>query len=173
MKRLLRNKANFSVLEGFLTSLLGEEIIIDELLESEANTDHDCGKLNWVDILAKDQAGRKMLIEVQNQSEDEFFHRILFGTSKLVNDYLQQGDNYDKISNLYSISLVYFKIADITDYIFHGTTEFRGLHTGEVLKLAERLKKKYNAGKVSDLYPEYYILFAGDFDKWSKTPIDQ
>ena len=28
MKRLLRNKANFAVLEGFLTTLLGESILI-------------------------------------------------------------------------------------------------------------------------------------------------
>ena len=173
MKRLLRDKANFNVLEGFLTSLLGEEIMIDELLESEANTDREDGKLNRVDILAKDSCGRKMLIEVQNQSEDEFFHRILFGTSKLVNDYLRRGDSYDKISKIFSISLVYFKIANIKDYIFHGTTEFKGLHTGEVLEMTERLKKKYNAVTVSDMYPEYYLLFAADFDKWSKTPIDQ
>ena len=39
MKRLLRNKANFSVLEGLLTTLLGEKIIIRRLLESESNQD--------------------------------------------------------------------------------------------------------------------------------------
>ena len=33
MKRLLRNKANFSVLEGLLTTLLGENITIRDLLE--------------------------------------------------------------------------------------------------------------------------------------------
>ena len=37
MKRLLRNKANFSVLEGLLTTLLGENITIRDLLESESN----------------------------------------------------------------------------------------------------------------------------------------
>ena len=37
MKRLLRNKANFAVLEGFLTTLLGESILIQKLLESESN----------------------------------------------------------------------------------------------------------------------------------------
>ena len=37
MKRLLRNKANFGVLEGFLTTLLGQAIHIDSLLESESN----------------------------------------------------------------------------------------------------------------------------------------
>ena len=37
MKRLLRNKANFSVLEGLLTPLPGEKIVIQKLLESESN----------------------------------------------------------------------------------------------------------------------------------------
>lgn len=37
IKRLLRNKANFGVLEGFLTVLLGEKIQIMEILESEGN----------------------------------------------------------------------------------------------------------------------------------------
>ena len=31
MKRLLRNKANFAVLEGFLTTLLNEKIVIQKL----------------------------------------------------------------------------------------------------------------------------------------------
>lgn len=173
MKRLLRNKANFNVLEGFLTSLLGDVITIDRLLESEGNTDRENGKLNRIDILAEDSTGKKLLIEVQNQSEDEFFHRLLFGTSKLINDYINRGDNYDKIDKIYSISLVYFKIAGNNDYIYHGITDFRGIHTGEILKMSDRWKKKYKAEKIADIYPEYYVLFAGDFDKWSKTPIDQ
>ncbi len=37
MRRLLRNKANFSVLEGLLTTLLGEKIVIQKLLESESS----------------------------------------------------------------------------------------------------------------------------------------
>ncbi|MCM1109734.1 MAG: Rpn family recombination-promoting nuclease/putative transposase [Clostridium sp.] len=173
MKRLLRDKANFNVLEGFLTSLLGEEIFIVELLESEGNVDREDGKLNRVDLLAKDHRGRKILIEVQNQSEDEFFHRILFGTSKIINDYINRGDNYGKIDKIYSISLVYFNIANNTDYIYRGTTEFRGIHNGDPIRMTENWKFKYQAQTISDIYPEYYILLTGDFDRWSKTPIDQ
>ncbi|MCM1109714.1 MAG: Rpn family recombination-promoting nuclease/putative transposase [Clostridium sp.] len=173
MKRLLRDKANFNVLEGFLTSLLGEEIVIVELLESEGNVDREDGKLNRVDLLAKDYRGRKILIEVQNHSEDEFFHRILFGTSKIINDYINRGDNYGKIDKIYSISLVYFNIANNTDYIYRGTTEFRGIHNGDPIRMTENWKFKYQAQTISDVYPEYYILLAGDFDRWSKTPIDQ
>ena len=41
IKRLLRQKTNFGVLEGFLTVLLGEEVKIIELLESESNQQTD------------------------------------------------------------------------------------------------------------------------------------
>ena len=37
IKRLLRQKANFDVLEGFLTVFIGERITIVELLESEVS----------------------------------------------------------------------------------------------------------------------------------------
>lgn len=173
MKRLLRNKANFSVLEGFLTTLLKEEIKIMKLLESESNTDREDGKLNRVDILAEDANGKKLLIEVQNQSENAFFHRILFGTSKLITEYIDKGEEYDKISKVISISLVYFNIGKNTDYVYHGTTKFVGLHNGEELDMGISWKKRYKAESIANIYPEYYILFAKDFDKWSKTPLDQ
>ena len=37
MKHMLRDKANFDILEGFVSVLLGEEIKIEEILESESN----------------------------------------------------------------------------------------------------------------------------------------
>ena len=52
MKRLLRNKANFGVLEGLLTTLLKETITIQKLLESEGNQEDEFDKYNRVDILA-------------------------------------------------------------------------------------------------------------------------
>ena len=38
IKTLLRDKANFDILEGFLTALLKEEIRVVSLLESESNS---------------------------------------------------------------------------------------------------------------------------------------
>ncbi len=37
IKKLLRNKANFVVLEGFLSELLFDDIKIQKILESEGN----------------------------------------------------------------------------------------------------------------------------------------
>ena len=84
MKRLLRNKANFSVLEGLLTTQLGEKIVIQKLLESECNQADDFDKYYRVDMLAENSKGELVLIEVQNNNEYAYFQRMLFGTSKLV-----------------------------------------------------------------------------------------
>ena len=96
MKRLLRNKANFSVLEGLLTTLLGENITIRDLLESESNQEEEFDKYNRVDMLAVNSRGELILIEVQNNNEYAYFQRMLFGTSKLVTQYINRGKRYAK-----------------------------------------------------------------------------
>ena len=173
IKRLLRHKADHSILEGFLSSLLGRKIKILRMLESESNREFDENKQNRVDMLAEEADGSKILIEVQNEAEDAYFHRMLFGTSRVIGEYLHSGDNYDKITKLYNINIVYFSLGEGDDYIYHGTTEFRGLHTKELLRLSSHLKNKYKVEEIRDIFPEYFILRANDFDRWSKTPLDQ
>ena len=173
IKRLLRQKVNHAVLEGFLSSLLGRKISIIKILESESNREYDENKQNRVDMLAEEADGTKILIEVQNESEDAYFHRMLFGTSRVISEYLNSGDNYDKITKIYNINIVYFNLGEGDDYVYHGTSVFRGIHNNELLRLSGRLKEKYKVEEIRDIFPEYYILRANDFDKWSRTPLDQ
>ena len=44
MKRLLRDKSNYVVLEGFLSTLLGEDLRILRFLESESNQETEDDK---------------------------------------------------------------------------------------------------------------------------------
>ena len=132
MKRLLRNKANFSVLEGLLTTLLGEKIVIQKLLESESNQEDEYDKYNRVDMLAENSKGELVLIEVQNNNEYAYFQRMLFGTSKLVTEYINRGESYDKVRKVYSVNIVYFSLGHGTDFVYHGKTEFRGIHQGDI-----------------------------------------
>lgn len=81
---MLRNKANFVVLEGFLSTLLGEKITICHLLESEGNQEDEYDKYNRVDLLAEDFRQELILIEVQNNNEYTYFQPMLFGASKLI-----------------------------------------------------------------------------------------
>ncbi|MCH5235136.1 MAG: Rpn family recombination-promoting nuclease/putative transposase [Muribaculaceae bacterium] len=173
IKRLLRDKANPVVLEGFLTSLLGKEIKILDFLESEGNKYRADEKTNRVDIVAKDASGARILIEVQNETENEYFHRILFGTSRMIVDHIKTGERYDKVPKVYSINIVFFELGNKSDYVYHGFTEFLGLHNKQPLLLKDSMNKKFEVAKPGEILPEYYILIAKDFDKWSKTPLDQ
>lgn len=98
---------------------------------------------------------------------------MLFGTSKLVTEYITRGQGYENIRKIYSINIVYFALGAGTDIVYHGKTEFRGIHNNEVLKLSPFQQQKFKVSEVSQLYPEYYILKVNDFDKWSKVPLEQ
>ena len=87
IKRLLRNKANFGVLEGFLTVLLGEKIQIMEILESEGNQQREDDKFNRVDIKARNSKDEIILVEVQNTRELYYLERILYGVAKAITEY--------------------------------------------------------------------------------------
>lgn len=173
MKRLLRDKANFGVLEGLITTLLGHPIRILKLLESESNREDEDDKQNRVNVLAEDADGALYLIEVQNETEFAYFQRMLFGTSKLVTEYINRGEGYEKIRKIYSINIVYFNLGNGKDYVYHGKTEFRGIHDNELLNLSPFQQQKFGVDEVSELYPEYWILKVNDFNKWSKTPLEQ
>ena len=173
MKRLLRDKADYVVLEGLITTLLGKKITIKKLLESESNQDSEEAKQNRVDLLAEDESGALYLMEVQNETEFAYFQRMLFGASKLVTEYINRGQGYENIRKVYSINIVYFNLGQGKDIVYHGKTEFRGIHDGEILQLSPFQKQKFEADAVSDLYPEYFILKANDFNRWSKVPLEQ
>ena len=173
MKRMLRDKANYGVLEGLITTLLGKRIKIQKLLESESNQEHEDDKQNRVDVLAEDESGALYLIEVQNETEFAYFQRMLFGTSKLVTEYINRGQGYENIRKVYAINIVYFKLGEGSDYVYHGKTEFRGIHDNELLRLSPFQQQKFSVDAVSDLYPEYWILKVNDFSRWSRVPLEQ
>ncbi|MCC2666959.1 MAG: hypothetical protein K0S63_875, partial [Gammaproteobacteria bacterium] len=69
IKNILRQKANFAILEGFLSELLQEPVRIDSLLESESNSLQETEKFNRVDLLVETQKKQKIIVEVQTASE--------------------------------------------------------------------------------------------------------
>lgn len=173
MKRLLRNKADFGVLEGLLTTLLGEKITINRLLESESNQEDEFDKYNRVDMLAEDSKGELILIEVQNNNEYAYFQRMLFGASKLVTEYINRGEGYGNVRKVYSVNIVYFSLGSGKDTVYQGKTEFRGIHNGDILELTPFQKQTFKADTVSQLYPEYYILKVNEFNKVAKSPLEE
>ena len=173
LKRLLRNKANYVVLEGFLSELLGHDVTIVQFLESESNKENANDKHNQVDIMCEDTEGHKIIIEVQYERQYDYFYRMLYGTSTTVTEYIDAGEDYDVVPKVYSINIVYFDLGQGTDYIYHGKQVFRGLHDDDVLKLSARQRELYGGEEPGDLMPEYYVLKVNNFNDVAKDTLDE
>lgn len=173
MKKLLRNKANFGILEGFLAELLRFDVTIESILESEGNKQDEYDKYNRVDILVKSQSDELMLVEVQNDSEIDYFQRMLFGVSKLVTEYIKEGEPYGTIKKIYSVNIVYFGLGQGKDYVYEYKGEFVGLHEKDILLPTSLQKQDFKVAKVSDIFPKYYILKVNNFNNVAKDTLDE
>jgi predicted transposase/invertase (TIGR01784 family) len=173
IKRLLRNKANFGILEGFLSELLGEDIKIDSILESESNRQTIDNKMNRVDLLVRNSKGKLIIIEVQSNYTHDYLARILFGVSKLMVDNMDKGMDYSRIKKIISVNIVYFDLGHGDDYIYHGTTNFVGLYKKDILSLSPQEQIVFQAEQIPHVYPEYYIIKVDKFDNIAKNTLDE
>lgn len=173
IKRLLRHKANFAILEGFLSELLQDDIKIDSILESESNLEHESARSNRVDLLVENSKKELIIVEIQHETEYDYLQRLLFGTSKLLLEYMKKSMPYAKIRKIISIGIVYFDLGQGEDYAYHGQTQFIGLNKKDVLKLNSTQHELYKTDKIADIYPEYYILKINQFDDVARNTIDE
>ena len=173
IKRLLRQKANFDVLDGFLTVMLNEEIKTVEILESESNQGSADDKFNRVDIKALNSKGEIILVEVQNTREIHYLERILYGVAKAITEHISLGESYQKVKKVYSISILYFDLGVGTDYFYHGQNHFVGVHTVDLLRINMRERDAVIPRLPSEIFPEYILIRVNEFDKVASTPLDE
>jgi predicted transposase/invertase (TIGR01784 family) len=126
-----------------------------------------------VDMLVENSSGELFIIEMQNNSEIDYLLRMLYGVSKAVTEQMSKGDRYGKIRKIYHINIIYFKLGDGEDYVYHGATDFRGIHRNDVLRLDENQKRFFMKENAVDLFPEYYILCVHDFENVAKDSLDE
>ncbi|MBU0701218.1 Rpn family recombination-promoting nuclease/putative transposase [bacterium] len=173
-KHILRDKSNFDILEGFLTALLEKDIKIINLLESESNRDDETDKFNRVDLLTVDDKGEYIIIEIQNEREVHYLERLLYGTSKLIVENLKLGETYGKIKKVISVSILYFTLGEmLDDYVYYGSTEFRGIHTKSPLILRKKEKETITTIDTTDIYPEYYLIEVEKFENVIQNDLDE
>ena len=173
IKKLLRNKANFDILEGFLSALLHEDVHVVNLLESESNQDDEADKFNRVDLLIENQQHEFIMIEVQVKAEYNYFHRMAYGTAKLLTEYLEQGQAYKHLKKVISISITYFNLGVGQDYVYCGGTKFFGIHTGDELALTDTQQAAFGIHAVHKIFPEYYVIRVGKFPDEIHEALDE
>jgi predicted transposase/invertase (TIGR01784 family) len=173
MKKMLRHKANFDILEGFLSELLSDEVRIKQILDSESNKETEDDKFNRVDILVENEKGELVIIEVQNTQEYDYFHRMLFGASKAITEHIKEGSAYAQVKKVISVTIAYFDLGQGKDYVYHGTTVFKGIHKGDVLGLSDKQIEVYQKNSVHKIYPEYWVIKTGKFRNRINDRLDE
>ena len=173
MKKLLRSKANFEILEGFLSELLKDDLQILEILESESNKEDLRDKFNRVDLKVKNQKNEIIIIEVQYEREFDYLQRILFGTSKVITEHLHESEPYSKIVKVISVNILYFDLGQGEDYVYHGSTTFQGIHHQDLLQLSEDQQDLYKKNSVQQIFPEYYLIKVNNFNNIAKDTLDE
>ena len=173
IKRLLRQKANFDVLEGFLTVFLGEKITIVDILESEGNQQEADDKFNRVDIKARNSKDEIIIVEIQNTRELYYLERILYGVAKAITEHISLGEKYHQVKKIYSISILYFDIGKGSDYLYHGQNQFIGVHTGDQLQVNVKEKGAIQTRMPAEIFPEYILIRVNEFDKVAVTPLEE
>ena len=173
VKRMLRDKANFAVLEGLITVLTGEAVKIEELLESEGNQESATDKFNRVDIKAKNDKGEIIIVEVQLTRQLHFLRRMLYGVSKAITEHIEVGEMYDQVKKVYSINILYFDLGKGSDYLYHGKTVFTGVHTNDQLEMNTKEAEELRMNVPQDIFPEYYLIRVNEFNSVATTPIEE
>ncbi len=173
IKKLLRNKANFDILEGFLSELLKDEIKIIQILESETNKERSNEKYNRVDLKVESEKNGIIIIEIQYDREIDFFSRILWASSKVIAEHLDKGQAYGNTPKVISISILYFDIGEGEDYIYRGTTSFKGIHDNKILQLEKNQKEYYDLNRIYNVFPEYYLIRVNKFNLLAKDTLDE
>ena len=173
IKRLLRQKANFGVLEGFLTVFLNEPIKIVDILESEGNQQQANDKFNRVDIKAKNSKGEIIIVEIQNTSELYYLERVLYGVAKAITEHINLGNTYKEVKKVYSISILYFDLGKGSDYIYVGQNNFVGLHSQDHLIISTKEKDTIVRKSPSEIFPTYILVRVNEFNKVAKSPLEE
>ena len=173
IKRLLRQKANFGVLEGFLTVFLGEKVEVVEILESEGNQQAEDDKFNRVDIKAKNSKGEIIIVEVQNTSELYYLERILYGVAKAITEHIHLGNTYKEVKKVYSISILYFDLGKGNDYLYVGQNDFIGVHTKDHLIVNAKEEGIIVKKSPTEIFPTYYLVRVNNFNEVAKSPLEE
>lgn len=173
VSRLLHQKANFGVLEGFLTVFLGEPIKIVEVLENEDNQLLSDDKFYRMEIKAKNSNGEDILVEIQNMTRLYYLERLFYGVPKAISEQVNLNDTCKEVKKVYSISILYFDLGKGSDYIYVGQNNFVGLHTKDNLIISSKEKDTIVRKSPAEIFPTYMLVRVNEFNKVAVSPIEE
>ena len=181
IKGVLRDKANFDILSGFLSELLEKPVIVTEVLESEGSPTipapietkkgktgkvrnvRQTGKITRLDLKARIDNGELAVFEIQYLDKVDFMGKILFNACKAVVEQINTGKKFD-IKKVYSINISYYELGAEDEYVFTANiNEFKGIHYDEVIPFSQKIDPSADAP--IGIHPEYFLILPNNFEE--------
>lgn len=176
IKYLLKDKGDYSIVEGFISALLKTkgygDVKIVALLETESNKDDPKDKRSIADLIVEDKDHNKYIIEIERNVKDSFIHKACFNSSRLIVDNLAQREDYTQIVKVFHISLLYFPIGKGAGAIYHGKTIIHEIETGERLNVHLKNQETNEVFDATDILPEYFFISIPGFNDRLEEEID-
>ena len=125
-KKVFGSKESTPVLISFLNAVLdyqGDKEIVDlDIVDPYQIPLLKGMKDTYVDVKARLQSGKYIIIEMQVLNVSGFEKRILYNAAKHYSQQLKKGDNYQLINPVVALTFTNFKMfGDSDDYISHFT----------------------------------------------------
>ena len=98
---------------------------------------------------------------------------MAYGTSKVLTEYISVGQPYSDIKKIFSINVVYFDLGQGNDYIYHGRTDFVGIHNADKLLLSDKQKELLGKVEPFQIFPEYYVIKVNQFNDKATNTLDE
>lgn len=171
MKEVLRRGENHPILEGFLAELLGFELSILEVLDSDPNPNPDRVQPNRVDILAKDRGGL-ILVELLHETHMDYLDRAFFGKPDRVMGDPKKAGAYGRIRKIYTVGVLCYDQGQGQDYLYRGSQAFKGLHMEDELALTSQERQFYSEEATGEP-PEHYLIRIPNFKNHVNSALDQ
>ena len=110
-KRIFGNEKHPKILISFLNSVMTNSDPIEsvEILNTDIEKEHIDDKFSRLDIKAKTNKGEVVNIEIQLKNEYNMIKRSLYYWSKMYENQLGEGQNYDKLARTVCINILNFK----------------------------------------------------------------
>ena len=139
-------------------------IINVEILNNDLNKEHNSDKFSRLDIKAKTDKGELINIEIQVKNEYNMIKRTLYYWSKMFENQIVEGDNYNKLAKTVCINILDFKY--LKNEKFHNAYRLKEIKTNEELTDTmeihfieiPKLRKLNDTEEISDML-EAWVAF--------------
>ena len=138
-KKIFGNEKHPKILISFLNAVIKPEnkIVSVTLKDTEITKDNLEDKFSRLDVKAITSNGEHINIEIQLKNENNMVKRTLYYWSRMYNEQLGEGQNYNQLSRTICINILKFKYLK-TDK-FHSFYRLKEMETNEELTDVQEL----------------------------------